>query len=462
MFELRDYQKEAVGKGLDFFNSDKKGGILVLPTGSGKSLIIASIAKELKGNTIVFQPTKEILEQNLAKMEAFNIKNVKVFSASCGQKDIGKLTLATIGSVKNKKELFNNFQWIIIDECHLVNHKGGMYKDFIEQTGNKVLGLTATPYRMQAYRDWKTQERMVVAKFLHRTRPRIFSEILYITQVEELYAQNYLCQVEYAINKGYNHSAIKLNSTGADFDQRALKSYNQKVGVLNIIKNEINLSKANHILVFVSSVDEATRLEQELSVISAVVSAKTKKDKREQILKDFIDGEIRAVINVGTLTTGFDFPALDCVILGRPTQSVALYYQMMGRGLRPCERKEKVRVIDVCGNVPRFGFIEKFEIIEEKKGLHRLKSNTNFLTGYDFVHNKDVEKTNYKGLKETSFSGDVLTFGKFQGQHVSKIDNDYLDWVLKTFTDGKWKDVFQKEKKRREKSKREESFQTHW
>ena len=233
MFVLRNYQKEAVAKGIAFLKSSEQGGaIIVAPCGSGKSLIISAIAKELEGNTLVLQPSKELVEQNVAKAEAMGISDIKIFSASCGQKEIGRLTYATVGSIINKKELFDNFQHLIIDETDLANAKGGMLNDMIEYFGGKVLGLTATPFRLHAYNDFKTGQLSVVAKFLHRTRPRLFNKIIHITQIQELYEQGYLCPIEYQIDQDYEYWKIKLNSTGRDYDEQSLFDYNQQFNII--------------------------------------------------------------------------------------------------------------------------------------------------------------------------------------------------------------------------------------
>lgn len=455
--KLRPYQKEAVRAGLDFINSGDQGGaIIVAPTASGKSLIISSIAHELEGNTLVLQPSAEILWQNLEKSEALGITDIGVYSASADRKDIGKLTFATIGSIINKKELFDNFQHLIIDESHAVNAKGGMYEELINYMGGKVLGLTATPYRLHAYRDFKTDELSVVAKFLHRTRPRLFSKIIHITQIQDLYKQGYLCPIEYAQNENYNHSEIRLNSTGMDFDEISLAEYNIDHQIVSIATTIIQAETSRHILVFMSSVQEATDLASNLSfrgTTAAVISAKTNKKDRADILKRFKEGKIRVVCNFGTLTTGFDFPELDCVILGRPTQSVALYYQMMGRGIRIAPGKDKVRVTDICGNVKRFGKIENFEIVEDKLNMHRLKSDTSWLTGFCFYRNVDLEATDYAGLRESEFAkhDEIIHFGKYKGTHITKIPNDYLDWCIENMS-GTWQENFKKERARRDES----------
>jgi DNA repair protein RadD len=461
--KLRPYQVEAVAKGSKFLVENLGGGaLMVLPTGSGKSIIIAAIANDIPGNTLVLQPSKELLEQNYSKMCFYmGPENIGIFSASVGRKDFGKITFATIGSIINRKEEFSHFDQIIIDECHLVNSKGGMYENLISSLKIPVLGLTATPYRLYSYVDMHTDSRSVVAKFLHRTRPRIFKEVIHVTQIQELYEQGYLCPIDYSRSvKGYDRSQVRLNSTGMDFDEESLMKYQIQQNVTQTVKEAIENSDYNHILVFASSVMEANEIAKQLSHLKvACVSAETKKDAREEILRGFKSGDIRVVTNVGVLTTGFDFPELDCIILARPTQSVALYYQMLGRGIRIAPGKQKCFVIDICGNVEKFGRIETFEIIEPKKQLHRLKSDASFLTGYDFFHGEDLESTGYANKTETNFKKNfqkeitVLSFGKFKGQKISEVPDWYLKFIVDKFDDGWVKDNFKKELDRRQNNK---------
>jgi DNA repair protein RadD len=457
MFKLRPYQQEAVDKAIEYFHDKTKGGALVVaPTASGKSIIIASIAKELKGKTIVFQPNREILEQNYEKMCIYGYgDDVKIFSASLGQKEIGKITLATIGSAINKKELFEDFDNIIVDEAHLMNPKGGMYQDFIDHIGaKKILGLTATPFRMYSYVDFQTDELSVVAKMLTRTRPRIFNKIIQITQIEEMYKQKFLCPIKYVIGSEYDQSDIALNTTGMDFIQEELMQYNLTHNLVGLVERQIKENNGKHVLVFCVFVHEAEELRDKLNesgIVSATVSAKTPKQERKQILEDFKAGKIKVITNVGTLTTGFDFPELDMVVLARPTKSIALYMQMVGRAMRLHENKPYAIIVDICNNYQNFGKVETFKFIETKKNLHRLVSDNGPLTGFDFYNQKDLELRNYEGMKEKEFSTDIIAFGKYKGEHVSKLPQHYLKWCAKTFDKGKWKEMFQKELERRDK-----------
>ena len=116
-YQLRDYQQEASDAAIRFFRcSGNENGLLVLPTGAGKSLVIADIAHRLDGNVLVFQPSKEILEQNYAKLKSYGVEDCSIYSASFNSKEIDRITFATIGSVKSHMEDFNHFRYIKVDE----------------------------------------------------------------------------------------------------------------------------------------------------------------------------------------------------------------------------------------------------------------------------------------------------------------------------------------------------------
>ena len=452
MYKLRLYQQNAVDKAVKCFKG-KKNGILVLPTGSGKSIIIASIADELGGKTLVFQPTKEILEQNKEKMEAIGYSNVGVYSASMGQKEVGDITFATIGSVVKKKHLFADFDRIIVDECHKVNSKNGMYENFINGLKLPTLGLTATPYRMRNYRDFRTDAYIAESRILTRTRPRIFSKIVHITQIQELFKLNFLCPLDYKWQNSYDSRKIKRTSTGQGFDESALERYNQEQEIVKKIIVLVEKTKQSHCLAFTKFTSESEQVVEALAKknISCVeISAKTKKKDRERILADFKSGRIKCVVNVGVLTTGFDFPELDCIILGRPTKSVALYYQMVGRGIRIADNKDSCRLYDLCDNVKRFGKVETFEVYDQNgNDMWRLKSSAGDLTGIDVNTGQNLEKVTRPLNKDDD--GDVLVpFGKHKGKKITALDEGYLKWCVENFDNSKWKTPFKKELKRRE------------
>ena len=326
MYKLRDYQQQASDAAVSFFNdkSKKSNSIIILPTGAGKSLVIADIASRLDGYTLVFQPSKEILEQNFKKLCSYGILDCSIYSASFNSKVISRITFATIGSVKNCPDLFSHFSNVIIDECHLVNPKEGMYKEFLSNLNSKVLGLTATPYRLSSNRDFGS-----MLKFITRTRPAIFKEVIYHVQISTLLDQGFLSKLNYyAMNPlGWNELNLKVNTTGADYTDKSvvreyerIDFYGYLVHIVQRLMQPKKGGKRKGILVFTRFLKEAERLTWSIPGC-AIVSGDTPKKEREQILEAFKSGEIPVVANVGVLTTGFDYPELDTIVMARPIVS---------------------------------------------------------------------------------------------------------------------------------------------
>lgn len=379
-FTLRPYQKESVDAGVSFFKSNStKNAILILPTGAGKSVVIANILAPLQGKTIILQPSKEILEQNFAKYIS-NGYAASIYSASAGQKRVDNVTFCTIGSIINKKHLFQGLEHIIIDECHSVNAREGMYKEFIEAFPKaKVLGLTATPYRL-----YNTMEGAQL-KFLTRTRPKVFDEVLYYVQNSELFDNGYLAKLEYFVFNVVDRSMLQLNSSGTDFTEQSLKRYYKMIDMPSkIVEYAVRLlAKRKNLLIFCSLIEEAESVARRIPG-AIVLTGSTRKDDRERILSQFKSGKIRCVVNVGVLTTGFDYPELECVLIARSTMSLALYYQIVGRAMRISPKKENAWIVDLGGNINFFGKIETMKIEQTPNGLFFISNNGRQLTNVPF------------------------------------------------------------------------------
>lgn len=365
---LRPYQQQSVDLGVSFLHrSSKKNGIIVLPTGSGKSLCIASTVKQLDGPSLVFQPSKEILEQNEEKMIAYGY-TPSVFSASAGRREVGDITLATIGSVARTPELFQDVQYILIDECHLVSSIGfkddekhsGMYASFLEALPHtRIMGYTASPYRLSTDNYGGS-----ILKFLTRTRPRVFQEVVHYVQNRELFAAGYLSPLQYFTVKGLDRARLKVNSAGSDYTDRSVQMHFHDIGfeskLERVVHRLLEIGRRN-VLVFTRFVDEAHYLVSRIPG-SEIVTAETPKPERERIIKGFRSGAIKVVANVGVLGTGFDYPELETVVLARPTMSLNVYYQQVGRVVRPHPLKEYGMVVDMAGLQEQFGRVEDLHL----------------------------------------------------------------------------------------------------
>lgn len=376
-YVLRPYQRDAAEAALKAFRGKKnRNGILVLPTGAGKSLVVSEIAYKLNEPILVFCPSKELVIQDYEKMCSYGVWDCGVYSASVGVKNINKITFATIGSVMNHLHDFDHFKYIMVDECHAVNSKGGQYEEFIHARADRqVVGLTATPYRLG-----KGLGGTSMLKFLTRTRPRIFEDVLYYCQISELLNKGYLADLRYFDLTSIDLSRVRSNSTGADYDEKSLTLEYERSGfydkltttTLRVLKPKSGIPR-NGVLVFTRFTKEAEQLCEKLrykGINAECVSAQTPKDERDRIIKELKEGKIKVVANVGVLSTGFDYPALDTVILARPTKSLALYYQMIGRAIRPFKGKDGW-VIDLGGSYKQFGKVQDLRMGLEKEGTQR-------------------------------------------------------------------------------------------
>lgn len=378
-FQLRPYQADSIRLGVEYLQGKSNdNAVIVLPTGAGKSIVIANLVAPLEGKTIILQPSKEILEQNYEKYSKYG--KASIYSASAGEKIIGRVTFCTIGSIINKKHLFAGLKNILIDECHLVNSEGGMYQEFINHFPQaNVLGLTATPYRLS-----QTSEGPQLT-FLTRSTPRIFNKILYYVQNNTLFDAGFLAKLEYYSFDVIDRSKLELNSSGTDFTTASLSRYYKSIDMPSrIVKYAFHiLSKKPNLLIFCALITEAEQVVKRIPG-SVLLTSDTKKEERERILSRFKKGIIKCVVNVGVLTTGFDYPELEAVMMARSTMSLSLFYQIVGRAMRIHPNKENAWVVDLGGNLNQFGKIETMKIEVDNEGRFAIWNNGRQLTNIPF------------------------------------------------------------------------------
>ena len=405
-FVLRDYQRAAVDAGLAYLTDEKlagRHGIIVQPTGGGKSLVAANLVLALDGPCVVFQPSKEVLEQNAAKLASYGYR-AAIFSASMGRREIGRITLATIGSVVRYPEAFRDMQYVLIDECHqALSPKGGQYLDFLSALPDaRICGLTATPFRLAS------NSLGSELRFLTRTRPRIFRDVVHVTQIQDLVRDGYWCPLTYEEVPVVPRERLRVNSTGADYTDASVQQVFAEVGFVGRLCDEVQRqldAGRRHVLVFTRFVDEARKLAQAIPG-AAYVTAETPPEERAQIIRDFRAGRIRVCANVAVLGLGFDFPELDCVIQGRPSISLSVHYQQIGRCVRPHPSKPMAHVVDLVGLVKQFGKVEDLVI---RTGGFRgeqwtVCSGTRSLTNVYFAQRDDVDpKAVTKAQKNRSY-----------------------------------------------------------
>ena len=387
MYKLRPYQAEAVDIAVDHMRGYGKPFIVQAATGAGKSLIIAEICHRIDEPVLILQPNKEILEQNYMKLISYDpMIQAGIYSASAGRKEIVKFTFATIGSIYRQPDKFKHFKYVIIDECHGVDVKNpsGMLISFLKAIDCKnVCGLTATPYRLDNKYEWRAGYLTAVAalKMINRiSKAPFFKKIVYQIETQDLIDQGFLSPIEYFRDEISDEDAAQLvvNSTGADYTEASLEKF-WSTKRLRRIAQAIEYSDKNNTcsLVFCSSIGQAEKamaLVNAMGITGQIVTGKTPMKIRTKIVNDFKEGRIKHLFNVGVFTTGFDAPALDCIVMARPTMSLALYYQMIGRGVRldPNNPSKVLQVYDLVGVVERLGRVETIRVTTEPGGYKNI------------------------------------------------------------------------------------------
>lgn len=351
----RWYQREAIDAVFAKCKEDPDANpLIVAPTGAGKSHIISGIISESIKNWgdvhfLVLAHRQELLVQNESKLPR-NI-NTGFFCAGLGRKQVAQVTFASIGSVFKHADKFKKVKGILVDECHLLPSKEerGMYRKFLSEmhlfTGARVIGLTATPYRLDSGKVYG--------------EGRIFSEVTYDCDIKRLTEEGFLSPI---IGKeALSHvdtGRIKLR--GGEF----LASDSESLFMQLIGKQCEEImhfgSERKKWLIFCSGIKHAQAVAEIMTSQGIKASSLTglnTKTERAKILQQFARGEIQAISNCDVLTTGFDQPDIDLIALLRPTKSTGLYVQMVGRGLRVAEGKENCLLLDFGENVKRHGVI---------------------------------------------------------------------------------------------------------
>lgn len=429
-YSPRPYQAKSVDDMYKFVvYSNKKYGIFVLPTGAGKSICIAMLAMRLNEKVLILQPNKELVLQNHEKYTSYGLE-ASIYSASLYSRNISNVTFATIGSVVGDANRFKEFgfKYVIIDECHWATKKDAQTHRFIEHIGvKKVIGLTATPINLISSMNGTE------LKMINRTRKNIFQDIFHVTQISELTKDNFWSKIDYKpINM--DTKMLDLNSSGTEYTDRSMKEYYEQNNLHDYIiraVERLRMRGRKHILVFVPMIEHA-RLLAESVPDSAFICGETTLKERNKIVNTFRDGTLDVVFNVNVLGTGFDFPGMDAGIHARPTNSVNIWYQHIGRFVRRCEGKEDALIVDISGNYQKFGPIENFTFENDPYYGWCMYSGDKVLTGVDlkskrfFYRKKEEDKVEYHGYK--------MPFGKYVGLELDKVPMDYLHYVVNVFS----------------------------
>lgn len=443
MITLRPNQSEPINKAIDFFKEKKpKPSLIVLPTAWGKSILTAFVAKNSDDKLLVLQPTKELLEQNYKKYIALcgdSGSNAGIYSASFGRKEIAQITYATIGSIKNIGSKFKEYGFtkLLIDEAHLYPREAdSMLGKFLKDSGiTHVLGITATPVKLQQNydRDGNTFSKLVMLTSRSK-KGNFFKDIIHVGQVQEMVELGFWSKLAYQ-SEAFDDSMLVFNSSKSEFTEDSVqRAYNANNGTGSVIDTLNAHPERKHILVFVPSVQDAISLSERYEQ-SAVIYGDMDKRIRDNTIQEFRAGKIRVIFNVRVLSTGFDYTGIDCIVLGISTASIALYYQIIGRATRIDPNKEDALIVDLGGNVNRFGRVE--DITFERGKIWRMfGSGGKLLSGIPIDEIGRVTKQDTE-IIDGNKPIETMPFGKYKGELLSDVPRSYKQWCLANF---EWKD----------------------
>jgi DNA repair protein RadD len=383
MLQPRYYQKEVTEKFFDYTASNwGKHPLVVMPTGSGKSLVIAYIIKRMLEykNTRVMMIThqQELIKQNLSELYE-NLDNevfldVGIYCAGLHRKDTrNRIIFCSIQSVYKKAWELGWFDVILVDEAHLINNENtGIYRSFfneMEKINKNVVigGLSATPYRMKSG--------------LLTEGDALFDDICYEVSIKELInpthyrnidKQQYLCDL---ISKNGVHKVdlSDVHIRGGEYVPKEMEhAFMEKDLVVQAIREIVECTHdRKKILIFTAGImhcEEVFQKMQSLGLNATCVHSKQSNEKNQINIKSWKAGNIKYLLNIGILATGFNEKAIDCIVLLCSTMSPGRYSQWAGRGFRLHPDKKNCLILDFGRNIETHGPVDKIEIKKNKNG----------------------------------------------------------------------------------------------
>ena len=364
IMQLRQYQQQAVDAVYNYLRRYDDNPCVVIPTAGGKTPILATIVKDAiqqwDGRVMILSHVKELLEQAVDKIHTVYPEcDIGIYSTGLKRWDTdNKCIVAGIQSAYRNTDGFGKFDLIIVDEAHLIPEKGdGMYRNFLRRMKDhnpelRVIGLTATPYRLTSG--------PICAP------DNVLNKICFEVGVKELLQQGFLCPLRSkASRQEIDASGLHVRA-GEFIESEVDKLMNTGDLVAQACSEIISYARERKaVIIFCCSIDHAQNVLAHIRKHDSTAEAvfgDTLPSFRAEILERFKAGKIKFLVNVGVLTTGFDAPNIDCVVLLRPTASPGLYYQMVGRGFRLHPDKKDCLVLDFGGNIERHGPVDSIQV----------------------------------------------------------------------------------------------------
>ncbi|WP_281645447.1 DEAD/DEAH box helicase [Parendozoicomonas sp. Alg238-R29] len=361
-FQLRLYQKDAVRSVIQHFRKTSAPAVVVLPTGAGKSLVISELGRIARGRVLVLAHVKELVEQNHNKYESYDLK-ASIFSAGLGRKEASEhVVFGSVQSVVRNLSEFNDSSYtlLVVDECHRISlEKNSSYHKVINHLRKlnpnlKVLGLTATPYRLGMGWLYNYFSQPGQQKRVRTEEERFFAECVFELPLSYMIDNQFLTPPRMidAPVAWYDFSRVaNRNGYYPEADLNLLLKGEGRATAAIMAQVMKESEDRLGVMIFASTVDHAKEILGYLpKAESALIIGDTPGVERDKLIEQFKQKAIKYLVNVSVLTTGFDAPHVDVIAILRPTESVSLYQQIVGRGLRLAEGKKDCLVMDFTGN----------------------------------------------------------------------------------------------------------------
>ena len=358
MAELRDYQQDLLEKAVSALIPAKARVMLQLPTGGGKTHIAGALLRRWLHNgrkAVWLTHRTELADQTCGMLSDAGVSAISLKTWQSGHdapsvpNGVVILMAQTVGRRTNRMQIWGKYRGddlLVIDEAHHATADG--WERAIEQWPGRVIGLTATPWRLS-----------VKEGFDH-----LFSKLHCGPQVGELQADDWLCPARVLMPKPEEIiRAGKVNSIG-EYSESGIEQANRDrpdvmtAGALRFWQSH---ATGRQTVVYAISQDHARNLTtvfNDAGIPAAVMLSDTLPDERAKAIESFGNGTLRVLVNVAVATEGFDLPDASCVVITRPTMSLALYLQMVGRGLRPKPDGGDCLILDLAGNAELHGLPE--------------------------------------------------------------------------------------------------------